>query len=231
MELHSITFPGLDGAYSVSVDPIAIPSGADVNDYTTPGSYKSTSKEISASLKNTPFTGGGFKLDVIPLSNNNYLMQEIRCNSAQAKVFRRRVGRASNTSEWSYDEWYQPVQSTEDIVPISMSLLWTNASPSSSFAAQAISLDLSDYDLILIVYNIAGTIGKYTSAIYEKAVTNNVMSGYYHYADNTTVFQHFERKFYISDSSIKFEKAYLQGTEEQNFAAVPYKIYGIKGVS
>lgn len=231
MKLNSITFPGLDEAYSVFVDPIAIPSGVDVNDYTTPGEYKSPSKEISASLKNTPFTGGGFKLDVIPLSNNNYLMQEIRCNSSKAKVYRRRVSRANNTSEWSYDEWYQPVQSTEDIVPISMSLLWTNASPSSSFAAQTISLDLSDYDLILIVYNIAGTIGKYTSAIYEKAVTNNVMSGYYHYADNTTVFQHFERKFYISDSSIKFEKAYLQGTEEQNFAAIPYKIYGIKGVS
>ena len=87
---------------------INIPSEADLNDYVNPGKYKSASKDISQSLKNTPYTNGGFKLDVIPLSSNNYLMQEIRCNSANNKVFRRRA--SYSTSEWEYTDWYEDIQ-------------------------------------------------------------------------------------------------------------------------
>ena len=40
----------------------AIPSGSDLNSYTTPGLARSTSGTVSASLSNTPYTTGGFLL-------------------------------------------------------------------------------------------------------------------------------------------------------------------------
>ena len=142
MNLQSIRFPGLDEVYSVSPNPIAIPSGADINDYTTAGSYKCPSADIAKSLKNTPYTGGGFKLDVIPLSNDNYLMQEIRCNAADSQVYRRRVSRSSSTSTLVYAEWYQPVQSTDGLVPISLG--GTGAATPIEALANLFALNLND---------------------------------------------------------------------------------------
>lgn len=67
-------------------------------------------------MSNTPYTNGGFKLDVLPLSNDNYLMQEIRCNAADSQVYRRRMMKSGDT--WVYASWYEVIQSTDGIVPI-----------------------------------------------------------------------------------------------------------------
>lgn len=106
-----------------------------------------------------------------------------------------------------------------------MDLLWTNPSPTSSFTAQTISLDLSNYDLVLIFarrdasnynYNIntlvnrdgmVNMIGTYSSKLCTRGVT-------------------------MTDSGLEFGAGFYAtgyGTDtNDNNKNIPYKIYGIK---
>ena len=112
---------------------------------------------------------------------------------------------------------------------ITMDLLWTNASPTSQFAAQTVSIsNLQDYALIMIR-------SKFSSGAYESIVgfyktatgstctiagTNNVIGA---------------RDITINNNSISFkvgtERAtYNGGQSTNNNICIPVEIYGIKGV-
>lgn len=93
-----------------------IPSDADLNDYVTPGSYRSSSKDISATLTNVPFTATGFKLEVFNTTTDKQIMQEIKCNSASSRVYRRTGNFADDV--WSFTEWYKVMQSTTDALSV-----------------------------------------------------------------------------------------------------------------
>ena len=54
-----------------------IPSNEDLNNYVTPGVYKSDSGTVSGTLTNTPHTATGFKLKVEYLGASSYLRQTI----------------------------------------------------------------------------------------------------------------------------------------------------------
>lgn len=58
--------------------------------------------------------------------------------------------RSGNASGW-YANSANWVKSLDENSGIQMELIWTNASPTSSFAAQTVSLDLSKYDMVLII--------------------------------------------------------------------------------
>ena len=81
---HSGSSPNDLGVYSVDTMD-AIPSNADLNDYTTPGSYRCSSSSIGSTLKNNPMTSAsGFTLHVEWVSGGtrgSYLRQHVIANS------------------------------------------------------------------------------------------------------------------------------------------------------
>lgn len=56
---------------------IVLPNSADLNDYKTPGNYYSPSVDVSSTLSNAPYSGGGFGLEVRELQSSNYIRQTI----------------------------------------------------------------------------------------------------------------------------------------------------------
>lgn len=100
-------------------------------------------------------------------------------------------------------------------------LLWTNPNPTSSFAAQTISLDLSDYDEVEIEAKQLASgsiiqlcrvgIGKQTKCLFRDGNANNF----------------YTRTFIVSASSVQFGDAYYNATLT-NTDCVPTAIYGIK---
>lgn len=93
-----------------------IPSNADLNTYTIPGSYRSSSGSISETLANTPFTVTGFKLEVFNTTTANQIMQEIKCNSASSRVYRRTGNFKDDV--WSFTTWYKVMQSATDTLSV-----------------------------------------------------------------------------------------------------------------
>ena len=113
-------------------------------------------------------------------------------------------------------------------------LLWTNASPTSDFAAQTISLDLSGYDAVEIVSrfttsNIGQTVEKcevgsrvFVEKFYNATSTSN----------HATIMH---RQIDVSSDGVTFADAKTKVVDENtstinNSVLIPYKIYGIKVV-
>lgn len=104
-------------------------------------------------------------------------------------------------------------------------LLWTNPSPTSSFAAQTIPLDLSNYDAIEIIIR-SDTANTYTLA---PIVTEVGKGGI---AFNSTAYNS-GRQFTTTTSGITFTgatyySAYGNWSTTSTNALIPVKIYGIK---
>lgn len=101
---QGIYFPGSLNAGFVKNTPLnlgmaeAIPSGADLNSYTTAGTYAAPNSTVAGSVKNTPWTASGYKLVVQTNQNASYLCQ-IAYTGAAMKL------RRSNAGEWS--DWVQ----------------------------------------------------------------------------------------------------------------------------
>lgn len=113
---------------------------------------------------------------------------------------------------------------------VQMTKLWQNSSPSSTFAGQTVSVDLSSYTNAGIVFKQANSSDfYYPLAIYQKG-----FSGAYAASSNGTLTR--REISSISDKSIVFGNGmYYDQTEETNKSSagtlVPYMIYGIKGVT
>lgn len=112
-----------------------------------------------------------------------------------------------------------------DDMPIT--LLWTNASSSSSFVAQTVSIDLSDYCRIYIVFNPVAGSGTNTVNIAIKGIGGVLFgssSGRLRIREVTAV----------TDSGVTFAAGVsissYASTETNNSACVPLYIYGVKGV-
>lgn len=105
-----------------------------------------------------------------------------------------------------------------------MTLLWTNASFSSNFAAQTIALDLSGYDAVMITASSEAT--SFIPVGDQGAITT--WNGYYIC----------RRTVYTSVDGVNFSSATtwsqygnnVNGAENPSWQCRPYKIYGFKGV-
>lgn len=92
-------------------------------------------------------------------------------------------------------------------------LLWTNSSPSATFPAKKVSLDLSGYDLVMVLgwsYQASAVCSSIIVPVGVKGVITLVGAG--------TAY----RNFSTSSTGVTFEAASVENT------ATPYKIYGIK---
>lgn len=108
---------------------------------------------------------------------------------------------------------------------VSMIGLWTNSSPTSAFSAQTIPLDLSDYDGILLYFLATNTdVNRQSSMIClkgYKSVFSDVVVG-------ATAIR--SRAVTVTDTGAQFTTGY-NNTSSNTSSAIPYKIFGIKGMS
>ena len=127
-------------------------------------------------------------------------------------------------------------------------LLWTNASPRVAFGAQTVSIDLTNYDAVIIESMPStpmdylfpdnrdpATGYPYNHYLFQRVFMNKDESGELllgstiRYTDaSTTTGTVAHRTVSISDSGVVFGGGYLNSSA-YNGAAVPVKIYGVKG--
>lgn len=113
-------------------------------------------------------------------------------------------------------------------------LLWSNPSPSSGFAAQTISLDLSDYDEVEIecLASAGGTDFVTERCLIGKATMAQFVSGGNGYGSGTPFLT--ERRFVTSTTGIIVSTGYgcFTGGSDWSYNSttrmIPLKIYGIK---
>lgn len=105
--------------------------------------------------------------------------------------------------------------------------LWENPSPTASFAAQKVSLDLSEYALVLILFRGVNQSGTGDDMSIVGTVGSNVyMSG--------TAYHAFKRNAQIATDGVEFFNGYFNGgygTADWrlfNTACIPTAIYGIR---
>ena len=105
---------------------------------------------------------------------------------------------------------------------ITMTLLWENPDPSAEFEAQTVAVDLSSYQLIMIMFSAYDGTCQSTSI-----VTVGADGSLYTVYDPT--FGMCIRYFQSSSSGITFDSGDHEGDTDDS-ASVPYRIYGIGGV-
>ena len=104
-------------------------------------------------------------------------------------------------------------------------LLWTNASPTSAFAAQTISLDLSGYDAVVVDVRAATDRDIHCWFLTPKG--QETAMGFY----VPTAASIFLRDATASQSGVAVGNGYWGVTNINNGCGLPYQIYGIKGVN
>lgn len=113
---------------------------------------------------------------------------------------------------------------TRALAGITMELLWTNPSPTSSFSPQTVGLDLSNYDMLCVVlkhYTDSNTrIVQFVPIFDDKAIMSY----------NDTSGTRIVRQAKANSSGVTFENGISNGSSN-NSVAIPYQIYGIKGIN
>jgi hypothetical protein len=106
---------------------------------------------------------------------------------------------------------------------LSMELLWENASPESSFAAQTLSLDLSSFDRVVIDWRAETAYSSEFST--DTKVGETVVASYIWGEDGT--YGHRDAK--TSNDEVEIQDGYANKTKSDG-VGIPCRIYGIKGV-
>ena len=114
---------------------------------------------------------------------------------------------------------------------VEIELLWENAAPTSSFAGQTISLDLSEYNFVLveILQTISGdlqpdVIVPVTNLVNREVITNHLVD----------LGRMATRGFAASTSAVKFSDCkyytspYTSVAGTENAYSIPWRVYGIK---
>lgn len=119
-----------------------------------------------------------------------------------------RFGRVASST---WDVPWTRLLTTSDGVQIVK--LWENASPTSAFANQTLTLDFSSYDLMVILFNLDSNSRSVSPAI--------VPIGH----PGASAFQNNVRTFLVHTNDIQFDSV-----SPSSAVMIPYVIYGVKGV-
>lgn len=115
-----------------------------------------------------------------------------------------------------------------DDTPISMELLWENASPTSDFVRQTITIDFKDYTHYMVDFSVTGSNSYNNAAVPSQIVPIGRLSlGAYAWGDVNKMGH--RRVLSSTSNAIEFGPGYYNG-EENAQAVIPYRVYGIKGV-
>lgn len=214
------------GTYTVTVEtgpnffelnPVRmIQSGDDLNDYTDFGNFLSPSIAVSKSLKNCPLDNQGFSLRVMRGTSGAYRVQEIIAGLGD-RLYRHYTG--TTWSEWKTNT--------------SIRLVWKNASPTSGFAAQKLTLSLTENSTIEVIFKKYQSTAEYSVGIFNVDGTKQQHSTYY--AQSGAGFsQTVLRTLTPSTTGINFSNGTLVNTniitpEYGTGYFIPIKIFEIKG--
>lgn len=110
----------------------------------------------------------------------------------------------------------------------SFHLLWTNPDPTASggFAAQKISLDLSTYNAVLIVFLANANYNRQSTQICPK--TDGSASSVL-FTVIPAASENRNRNAWVTDSGVEFGDGYT-GSSTASASCAPYKIYGIQSI-
>lgn len=104
---------------------------------------------------------------------------------------------------------------------LKMDLLWTNASPTSVFEPQTISLDLSQYRAVFIFIFCSNSFTTEGSWSFIIKSPTKIRIGF--------APSEFRALYYDNDNEIRFERGFSTTINDYNNAfAIPYQIYGVK---
>ena len=103
-------------------------------------------------------------------------------------------------------------------------LLWENASPTSSFAAQTIAIDLSNYNYVLIHFRSFNQ-GDNTQYECNQIILNGTTGGLF--ASGVTTSNNGTRRVTVTNTGVEFMSGYWNGNANNDYE-VPFYIYGIK---
>lgn len=107
---------------------------------------------------------------------------------------------------------------------VKMELLWANSLPSQTFTGKNVSLDLNNYDtLLLVCIDATGTQNRVKNHILKKGYQNAIS----HFGFGAS-YQHYYRLTTVSNAGITFDNCVLAGSGTQNDHIIPLFIYGIK---
>lgn len=131
----------------------------------------------------------------------------------------------TTTSDTKYDALFlETVGSGVDTVKVGldMDLLWTNSAPTSSFSAQTLSIDMSDYNMIFVIatsrtdldvrFTALFNVGTYTARLCTTFTGTNVYT---------------TRNVNLTSASLGFEGGY-NGSTANNSYCIPLYIYGVR---
>lgn len=109
-------------------------------------------------------------------------------------------------------------------VGIVLDLLWTNSAPTSSFSAQTVSVDLTEYALVIIEFRIDNSSNNNTFS--------NVCASYTKYTANiggqpTSSQAQIWRAYTVSGSGIAFDVGGAGGSTNNQYC-IPLYIYGVR---
>ena len=116
------------GGLSAAQIGTAIPSNADLDTYTTPGTYHSKSGDISATLSNPPLTSSGFKLYVSKVYTDKRILQVAVVGIGQTVYF----WRYSTDTGVTWSDWAKPVKVSASAVGSSKQPVYVDSSGSVS---------------------------------------------------------------------------------------------------
>ena len=116
---------------------------------------------------------------------------------------------------------------TEDLSPV---LLWENSNPTAEFAAQTISLDLTDYAGVIVEFNESDVMQNLAGRLYCKKTDNysryvgvgysaNVQSNVAAYARNIIK---------VDNNGVEFGTSVTNSAANNQKILIPIKIYGVK---
>ena len=221
--ISKVAVPNLPGVVPADLDPNTfISSGADLDDYTAPGTYMSKNAGISTTLSNCPFTSGGFVLFTQKTAYNNY-KQVLLADSDDCLRYERRLGANSTWSSWT------------QVGTVTWTKIWENASPTSLFAPQDITISANEGDLIGIEFESqAGTADRRITWLTVKAGMATELVTVQSTSDGGDVFVTRRGVTITSTNSINFDKGYYRYVVSTNNRhdgySIPTVIYVAKGV-
>lgn len=183
-----------------------------------------TKKRLILTNTNTPM-GTGYYMYIQTMFNGDPTSATYR---SQIAVPYNRIGsvyhRCYTGSSWT--AWRRHLNEDESYTQITK--LWENASPTSTFAAQTVALNLSGYDGVMVTFKALynGTDIRMTTGFIPLGIKG---VGMLTHGDADSIRK---RNFIATESGVEFETGYkVAGNSSGVGHAIPTAIYGIKGVT
>ena len=111
-------------------------------------------------------------------------------------------------------------------------VLWENASPTSSFAAQTIDLNLSEYDAIEIEAGKMTTSLVVNSFKISKSDNYDVLNLQFLYCANSKIYGYYRPvEVRISENKLIFNAGYITSDSQDaqnNISCIPLRVFGMK---